>query len=1051
MHTATLLANGQVLVAGGSGAGGVLSSAELYTPATGVWSTTGNLNIARSVHAATLLANGQVLVAGGSGGSGSLSSVELYYPATGAWSTTGTLHTGRQYHTATLLPNGQVLVAGGFGTANSALSSTELYNPATGLWSTTGNLNTARYLHTATLLPNGQVLVAGGIGGNGSTNISSAELYNPATGIWSTTGSLHTARNSHTATLLPNGQVLVAGGQGGSGVYFSSAELYNPATGAWSTTGSLNAARQLHTATLLANGQVLVAGGVSGGILSSVEFYNPATGAWSTTGNLNVARYYATATLLPNGQVLVAGGYDSSYHTSSSAELYNPTTGAWSTTGSLNTPRWKHTATLLPNGQVLAVGGGDSFTLLPSAELYNPATGAWSMTGSLNTARWLHTATLLPNGQVLVAGGANSGYLSSTELASYTEYNYAAVSPAIQPTVASVNGSSSFPVTVNSGTSVAVAGGTFTGVSEGSGGNGFQNSPANAPRAYLMALGDSGVAESSSLLDVSPSIYQNPWSATNLSFNVPSGLAGYYLFWVQSNAVPSNAVFLRVPPTGPAQTALGPTISGVSPTSFTVTWASIPNATYVIALATNSTFSPSLSSSTVTSDSFPYGGLSPSTTYFFEVKLATETDLSYALNQISAETLGLMPVPSLQAATVGISSITWTWNSVPLATGYQVIPTAGGNPSPVLAPSATSWTEVGLSTNTPYSCAVTVFGTTSSSTSTPVMAYTQAATPAASSFTVLGVSSVTFFWSDSGNPAGTRYVPELWPQSAVAKTTAAVTATNYTFTNLVPGATYWMDVYALNGSSVASSPSVSTFTYINYLSSLTIVMSPEMSSCAGPLLTPHGPLEACFPRGTFSSSFTVTLAGLYSLPEVPSHAAQLIPLGTGVGVELDVVPALQPLQPVTISIGYLDSDAGSSPHNSLVLAYYDPAQNVWVPLPSTSLPANNLVTGQTLHLSKFQVMSATPASDLSSPKVFPNPFRPALGHRWITFSQLPANARIRVYTILGEFVKDLDTDAAGMASWDATNQSGQSVASGAYFALVQADGKKTIMKVLIQR
>ena len=124
----------------------------------------GPLHTARYSHTATLLTNGMVLVAGGIG-AGNLSSAELYNPTTGIWTATGSMTNTRYGHTATLLPNGLVLVAGGFNGAY--LSSAELYNPAVTVelgpqcrftW------NIARYGHTATLLPNGLVLVAGGIG-----------------------------------------------------------------------------------------------------------------------------------------------------------------------------------------------------------------------------------------------------------------------------------------------------------------------------------------------------------------------------------------------------------------------------------------------------------------------------------------------------------------------------------------------------------------------------------------------------------------------------------------------------------------------------------------------------------------------------------------------------------------------------------------------------------------------------------------------------------------------------------------------------------------------
>ena len=176
-HTATLLPTGEVLIAGGDSTN-YLASAELYNPLTRTFTLTGSMKTARELFTATLLGNGEVLVAGGQNSNlmyPFISSAELYNPATGKWSSTGNLNTARYNHTATLLNNGQVLIAGG----GVHLASAELFNPSTGKFSVTGSLNTGRTDHTASLLTDGEVLAIGGYDGSGGNigYLASAELF----------------------------------------------------------------------------------------------------------------------------------------------------------------------------------------------------------------------------------------------------------------------------------------------------------------------------------------------------------------------------------------------------------------------------------------------------------------------------------------------------------------------------------------------------------------------------------------------------------------------------------------------------------------------------------------------------------------------------------------------------------------------------------------------------------------------------------------------------------------------------------------------------------
>jgi Galactose oxidase, central domain len=342
-------------------------------PAAGFTQTAGPMTMARSGHTATLLLDGRVLIAGGSG-----ATAELYDPTSETFTATGNMTVARSGHTATLLadktlPNyGYVLVVG----RDSSDQTAELYDPTTGTFTATGSMVVAHDEPTATLLQNGQVLIAGG-------GTASAELYNPATGTFTATGNMVLSRSGHTATLLPNGEVLIAGGATPGFAGTATAELYNPASGTFTATASMNGWRGPgHTATLLADGTVLLVGAAN----YNAEVFDPATGTFSLVGNSLTFVNGSTATVRGDGTVVLAGGssivgwratdgkIESAPVSTSFAELFAPECEGFIVTPSLMTARDSHTATVLADSITVLVAGGVEHTIDHSAPEHGVAT-----------------------------------------------------------------------------------------------------------------------------------------------------------------------------------------------------------------------------------------------------------------------------------------------------------------------------------------------------------------------------------------------------------------------------------------------------------------------------------------------------------------------------------------------------------------------------------------------------------------------------------------------------------------------------------------------------
>ncbi len=298
-QTITMLRDGRVLLTGGDQNAGFrsqLASAEIYDPGSGTFSATGSMSTPREGHTATMLRDGRVLVAGGSpNGIQTTGSAEIYDPAGGRFSNTGHLNQPRVAHVAALLGTGKVLIAGGGrgGMPGGYISydTAEMYDPSTRTFTAIhAHMKSDRVGAAAVKLNDGRVLIVGGKSGRRMTSrlsniasftpLNTAEIYDPEANAFIRTGDMNAPHYLATATMLNDGNVLVVGGwlvQGPIVVGMHDAEVYQPETNRFYQAGRTNVARLTNTATLLNDGEVLIAGGVADKALitASVEFYSP--------------------------------------------------------------------------------------------------------------------------------------------------------------------------------------------------------------------------------------------------------------------------------------------------------------------------------------------------------------------------------------------------------------------------------------------------------------------------------------------------------------------------------------------------------------------------------------------------------------------------------------------------------------------------------------------------------------------------------------------------------------------------------------------------------
>ncbi|MBI4678264.1 MAG: hypothetical protein HY748_11845 [Elusimicrobia bacterium] len=451
----------------------------------------------------------------------------------------------------------------------------------------------------------------------------------------------------------------------------------------------------------------------------------------------------------------------------------------------------------------------------------------------------------------------------------------------------------------------------------------------------------------------------------------------------------------------------------------------------------------------------------------------TQTPTAFTPAAQSTATLAAIPAASATPFTVYFTSITFRWSSGGNRAGTQYDVLVDDDPD-FASPNAgqttsLSSTTVDLSSNTVYYLRARA---RSLEPDNPDSVYADlpsrftlpeppSADPAGA-FVSVTLTSATVRWlaRPPAPPTATcsGYRIELartadFSGTVYAAEVAGAAATVGALKGLQHSTTYYLRVGAMNADGNAAYTSMgSTRTLVPRISSGAILGSTEL------VVVPTYPevtmLRVSIPEKAFAVGTPVELDASVE-DGLPSLGAQtdLSFLGPGAGFWLDA-GGLQPQRPVPITLGY-DLPAGVDA-DLLMLARYDEMSRHWVPLPSSVDKGAKTLTGLTDHFSFFAPVIVQPGSGLSGVEIYPIPWEPESGNilhggAVLTVAKLPALAKVRVYTIMGELVDEGTAGASGVLHWDGRNTRGRRAGTGTYLVMLEWGGGKDVRRIVLIR
>ena len=1095
LHTATLLPNGNVLVAGGAVADAYSDSAVIYISSTGYWmngvGNNGGVMISgRSQHTATLLKNGKVLLAGGINSSGPMKKAELYDYTNRTVAAAPDMLQYRYAHTANQLRDGNVLVTGGSDGLDS-LRTSEVYNGAAWVGETELNYNRAN--HRTVLLPNGKVMLTGGEV-RGTVNYI-PESFSPDFRSWAKQGEA-SPRTHHTSLITQDNRILNIGGWNG-GAYLNTTEFID--FNFYPDMSGLEAATTRQA--VISTGTLYFNQGWRATLTSDASNFHGITeasggGAGAMNSSYHNPRLYMQQIDNPSGFLI-----DLSTRIYSAYVAANPNPSWEKTLSSITiiTPDlpgvmphgWYHmrvaAAGVFSQGFVVQVTTPrpTGLTSVPVGQVLGTSSITWTWDRGTIPADAAHGYTIY--------SATNNVFIATAAFTTNASYNQTGMVPntAASIMVTAYNLGGPGPL-VKSATYYTLAATPrpleITAASFETARLEWARNNNSELTTYEVSMSPARIPKFSDPLAISTPV---PFSVNYMSTStVITQLSAnqLYDFRVRArNGAGIETEFSTSTAAGtPASTI---TVSGVNNfsgqalSSSTINWAwdeSIGADYYELYDITSGTATSVFIGST-TSNTFTQMQLSANILYYASVQAVNDTAGSGPIRgpqsaPVGVYTLTVQPLPGVpnvfSNVSTGTLTVNWITNGNSTNTHYVTglsayIPETGVD---VFVASRTSIENSrsfnALLPNVRYKVTLTPINGDNIPGATMDLGskYTLARVPDRLVPYDISMSGISLFWDTLDNSEETIYEVRGSTSDAFAEPVLAYVpfASAYTddtalVTGLLTGTSYYFDVAARNGEGfvTARKRSLAAFTLPGPNGAPTGSIGGTSDPSAATTITgtlPNGRVVALnIPAGSFASATQIAISS--SATNVCGWlAGGLLPVEVAIFSENNA----QPQEPVTLTLKF-DQDPITARNDiinkaaQLVVARYNPVSGQCLPLETRVNVGERTITATLNHFSVFQLMVRTAATNLANVIVYPNPFYANRGQGFVTIDRLPSNAKVRVYTLSGDKVWEGSAGTTGVVIWRGANKSGNLVASGVYLAVIDSSAGKKVLKIAVER